>query len=148
VSRSIRVTAHDGVIYAGQLAKIDKTELGWEDHGILSAMLFCSWDGAGIGVGGFCLDQPVPRDEATAVGELFGLRRRGTAYGLDHLMRIIETVGVTSWEALTGASVIVLFPEGNDGPGSRAVGLAGVHNDRTLVLAQHAELWRQRGELR
>ena len=45
--------------YSGIIATIGSTSLGWEDHGIWTAMLQCSWDSGGIGVGGWVLDKPV-----------------------------------------------------------------------------------------
>jgi hypothetical protein len=130
---------HDGATYHGQLARIDSTRLGWEDHGILTAYLNCSWASGGIGVGGFCLDTPQSREKRDA-GDY---SRKGTAYGLDHLMRLMETVGVDRWEKLPGQQVLVLF-EDSGGPGSISVGIANaLDEDKVLVLQQHAEAWRR-----
>lgn len=125
---------HEGVTYSGQIGRIQSTSLGYEDHGILSAMLHFKWDGGGIGVGGFCLDEPKDRDARD-------YSRTGTAYGLDHIMRLIETVGVSSWEKLTGKDAIVLF-EGQGGLGLMSVGIAGLSNGKVLILKSHAEEWR------
>jgi len=130
--RSISVP-HNGKTYSGRIAKIESTSLGFQDHGILTAMLHCSWSGGGIGVGGYCLDQP--KDKG---GRDYS--RTGTAYGLDHIIRIIETVGVDSWEKLTGKDVIVLF-DGDSGLGRMSVGIAGLLNDKVLILKEHAESW-------
>lgn len=128
---------HNGTTYAGQLASIESTSLGYEDHGILTAWIFCTFPSGGIGVGGYCLDQPRDRDGRDYT-------RVGTAYGLDHLMRLMETVGVDRWEKLPGQQVIVLFDAepGVSALGKRSVGLAGVLNDHVLILAEHAEAWR------
>jgi hypothetical protein len=102
MTRTITVE-HNGTTYYGHIATVESTTLGIEDHGIVTAHLHLKWDSAGIGVGGYCLDTPV-KDEN---GKF--LRREGTAYGMDHLMRLTQTVGVSTWERLKGASVIVLF---------------------------------------
>lgn len=125
---------HDGKVYSGQPARIDKTSLGWEDHGILTAYLHCSWAGGGISVGGFCLDSSTGAPDYS---------RRGTAYGLDHLMRIMETVGVTGWEKLPGQQVIVLFETEPGGStwGMQAAGIAALIDDRIFICKAHAEEW-------
>jgi hypothetical protein len=141
-TRTITVE-HDGKTYSGQLARIDSTSFGSQDHGIVSAWLHCSWKSGGIGVGGFCLDTPKPKDQRAA-GDY---TRLGTAYGLDHLMQIMATVGVETWEKLPGQQVIVLFEDGRDGWGSTSVGIAGVLNDKVLILKQHADSWREAAEV-
>lgn len=133
-TRTIAVE-HNGNTYSGEIASITSTRLGWEDHGILTAYLYLSWQGAGIGVGGFCIDQTTGAPDYD---------RRGTAYGLDHLMRLMETVGVDAWEKLTGASVVVLFDAkpGTPTVGMTASGIAGVHNNKVFILKEHAQEWR------
>ena len=61
--------------------KITRTFLGREDHGIPSFMLTTIANSTGQGFGGWDL----------------------RFYGVDMLMRVIETVGVESWEKLGGA---------------------------------------------
>ncbi len=134
-ARTITVE-HNGTAYYGHLARIDSTSLGWEDHGILTAYLHCSWPGGGVGVGGFCLDSPKGR----AARDAGDYGRKGTAYGLDHLMRLMETVGVERWEKLPGQQVIVLFEEKNS-LGLSSKGIAGALNDKVLILAEHAAEW-------
>lgn len=125
---------HEDTTYGGQLATIKSTSLGMEDHGILSAMLHCEWEGGGVGVGGFRLDQATGKPDH---------RSEGTAYGLDHIIRIMETVGVSSWEALKGKQVIVLF-KGQSAWGEQSVGIAGVLNDKVFIPKDHATAWRER----
>ena len=124
---------HNGVTYTGRIGRIKSTSLGFEDHGILSAMLHFEWDGGGIGVGGFYLD--MPKDRAGR-----DYTRTGTAYGLDHIMRLMETVGVNKWENLPGNDAIVLF-SGNGGWGTVSVGIAGLSNGQVFILKDHAKEW-------
>lgn len=126
---------HAGKSYGGQIGTIKSTRLGFEDHGILTTSLTVEWQGGAIGVGGFCLDEPKDR-------EAKDYSRRGTAYGLDHIIRIIETVGVAKWEDLVGKQVIVLF-EGASLWGAISVGIASTtDDDKVLILKDHADEWR------
>ena len=134
MSMNITIT-HDDKEYTGILATIDSTHLGWEDHGIWTAMMQCSWESAGIGVGGWALDKPV-KDTKEHV------TREGTAFGMDQVITICNTVGVNTWEKLKGSSVVVLFPK--DDRGSRAVGIAGVHNSKVLIFQEHCDAWKVR----
>jgi hypothetical protein len=137
MSRSI-VIEHNAVEYGGQVGTITSTALGYQDHGILTASLTVEWKGGGVSVGGYCLDQPKDRDARD-------YSRRGTAYGLDHLIRILETVGVDRWEELKGKQVIVLF-EGRDWLGAQSVGIAHATDEsKVLVLREHADAWREKG---
>lgn len=122
---------HDGKTYSGQIGTIKSTSLGTQDHGIITSMLHVEWTGGGIGVGGYCLDEPRKDADGKRIG------RFGTAYGLDHIMRVLETVGVDKWEQLPGKQVIVLF-EGESRLGSFACGIAGITNERVLNFNDHA----------
>ena len=110
----------------------------YEDHGILTAYLHCEWPTGGISVGGYGLDEHA--------GDKGEYKREGNAFGLDHLMQIMKTVGVDTWEKLAGKHVIVLFP-GTPGStwGSSAVGIANA-TDESLVLdfKEHAQSWKDR----
>lgn len=78
-------------------ARIDATKLGVEDHGILTAMLQLNYGGSCQGFGGWAFDQ---WDEKQQV-------RFGTAYGMEWIRRVLEAVGVESWEDLKGKYVRV-----------------------------------------
>lgn len=128
--RDTKITIeHNGRTYNGAVMRITRTHLGDEDHGIVTAYLHCEGNSGGISVGGYTLDTPVKE-----AGKFVG--RIGTAYGLDHLMRLMETVGVDRWEKLPGQSVIVLY-EGSAGWGGTSVGIAGLLNDKVLILKEH-----------
>jgi hypothetical protein len=66
-------------------AKIDSTHLGYEDHGILTCWLHLSQDGSAQGFGGWSI-QP---------NAGFWIKR------------ILDTVGVDSWDKLPGKHVRV-----------------------------------------
>jgi hypothetical protein len=77
-------------------AKITRTMLGTEDHGIMTFFLHLEYDGGGQGFGGYGMDEPV-KDEN---GKF--LRRRGTAFGCDAILRVLETLEIENWEDLPG----------------------------------------------
>jgi hypothetical protein len=106
-----------------QNAKITGTMLGPEDHGILSFMLSLSWDGGGIGYGGFALDEP-----KSGVNGFIG--RFGTAFGMEAVRRVMEVVGVEKWEDLPGSYVRIE----SEGWGSRATRIGHITSEKWLDL--------------
>lgn len=127
---------HGGKTYYAQPATITKTTLDLTgfDAPCATAYLHCEGDGWGVGVGGMGLDAPV-RDKDDKFSH-----REGSAWGLDHLIRIVETVGAKSWEDLAGKHVLVLFKD-NTPWGSSSVGIASFDGSRVLVFKEHVEAW-------
>jgi len=80
-------------------AKIESTNLGIEDHGILTYYLMLDFGGSGQGFGGWCLDD-VGKDKHKD-------RRVGHKICADHLLKIFETLEVSSWEKLVGTPLRV-----------------------------------------
>ena len=81
-------------------AIIKSTMLGGEDHGIMTFWLHLDFGGTGQGYGGYGLDAPLKRD-----GKF--IRRIGTAFGLEAIMRVLAVVGVHKWEDLKGKHIRV-----------------------------------------
>lgn len=84
-------------------AKIERTSLGYEDHGILTGMLYLDYGWGGQGFGGYSLDRRAVKD---AEGHQCGARRPSQACGL-WIQRVLEVVGVTHWEDLPGKFIRV-----------------------------------------
>lgn len=79
-------------------ALIQSVTLGYEDHGILTCYLTLWYgDSSGQGFGGYALDA-----FNKEVGERFG-----TAYGMEFIKSILDTVGVKAWEDLPGRNIRV-----------------------------------------
>lgn len=97
-------------------ARITSTSLGTPDHGIMSAWVTLEGDGWGVGFGGYALDR---WDEAQH-------RRVGTAYGLDFLMGILDTLQVETWEQLKGQHIRVVF----DSPFGKPIKIGHITKDR------------------
>lgn len=75
-------------------ARIASTMLGIEDHGILSSFIHLEYDGGGQGFGGYSLDTPVKGS--------YDFKRVGTAWGMEFIRRVLDTLGVNNWEQLPG----------------------------------------------
>jgi hypothetical protein len=74
-------------------AKITSTMFGREDHGIMTFMIFVEFDGCrGCGIGGYALDQ---YDRVTKT-------RVYSPKSMEVISKILEVVGVDSWEDLKG----------------------------------------------
>jgi hypothetical protein len=90
-------------------AKIVKTTLGVEDHGIFSAWLHVDFGGSGQGFGGYALDGKPAKRNGQSI-------RRGTAFGCDFITGILRTLEVDTWEKLPGTFCRV---DGSDGLANR-----------------------------
>jgi hypothetical protein len=80
-----------------RIAKIVKTRLGYEDHGILTAWLDLDYGGAGQGAGGSALDGPYED----------GKRQPNAECGR-FIAGVIGACGVANWEDVKGRTVIAL----------------------------------------
>ena len=76
-------------------AKIISTTFGIEDHGIMTFFLHLEWSGCGQGLGGYALDKSQRGSD----------ERIGFAPGFVAIRKILETVGVETWEDLKGQLV-------------------------------------------
>lgn len=77
-------------------ARIGSTMLGYEDHGILTCFLHLKQQGTGQGFGGYRLDAP---------------KNKPSIYTDFWIKRILDTVGVMTWEELKGKYVRVVGEE-------------------------------------
>jgi len=73
-------------------ATIKSTMLGYEDHGIFTAILNLDYGGAGQGFGLCFLDAYNDKTK----------EREGTAFGMQFIIEVMKVVGVESWESLKG----------------------------------------------
>lgn len=85
-----------------EIAKIVKTTLGYEDHGILTFFLHLEYGGGGQGAGGYALDR---------YSEM-AKRRVGTEEGCEFIIRVLRACGVSKWEDLKGRTIFALRDEG------------------------------------
>ena len=78
-------------------AQITGVSFGKEDHGIMTLMLRLTYDGSGQGFGGYALDNYDPIKK----------RRIGTAYGMEYIMRLLDTLEIQDFGELEGQHVRV-----------------------------------------
>ena len=121
---------NDGKKYSIILGQIEKTNLGYEEHGIFTAWLRVKGDTWGQVVGGYVLDTTKPDG---------GGDREGTAYGLDLIIRILETLGVKQWESLIGVDVyLIQNPKDQWG---QVLGIVGKNSSKPLFFQDHLKNW-------
>ena len=73
-------------------AKITNVTLTMEDHGVLTFYLTIEGGGIGFGYGGYIIGR----------GYLGANDFEGSAKGVEAMMRIMDTIGVNTWEDLKG----------------------------------------------
>lgn len=98
-----------------QNALIEKTSLGYEDHGILTCYLHLNYGGCGQGFGGYALDRYNEESK----------KREQTIYCGLWVLRILKTVGVRRWEDLTGQHIQVA----TDKPFGKILGIGNFMDD-------------------
>lgn len=76
-------------------AKITGTMFGREDHGVMTFMLYLEWVGSVCGYGGYAIDQYDRAED----------KRVFSVSGLEVISKILEVVGVRTWEELKGQYV-------------------------------------------
>ena len=79
-------------------AKITKTMLGIEEHGILTCSLTLDYGSSFQSFGGYALDERIK------IMHKFS-HREGTKIGMIFIQKLMEVVGVRSWEELEGQHV-------------------------------------------
>ena len=123
---------HNGLTYVAEIAVIESTSLGLGDHGVWRADLTCSAGSWVQTAGGYCLD---------TTPETPGGGRIGSAFGMDHIMAIVQTLGCSCWESVVGTRCFVLRHGSSHGV---IAGIAALDGSKVLIFAEHAAAWRER----
>jgi hypothetical protein len=98
------MSIHDRLEDNEVIAKIERTSLGYEDHGVLTAWLTLDYGGSGQGAGGYVLDDKPPE----------GAKNRVPAEECGRWVAgIIRACGVEKWEDVRGRTIIAI----RDSPG-------------------------------
>jgi hypothetical protein len=115
----------DGIEYVAELATVESTHLGYEDHGIGTATLRFAGPAWGQSNEARCL----------STFDKEAQRQRGTALGFDFVLRVIDVFGCETWERVKGQRVYVLRTE----PYGRIEGIANTFDPaRHLIFDPHA----------
>ena len=85
--------------YEKRIAKITGTLLGFEDHGILTVMLYCHFGNLSQGVGGLVMSTCSSVDDKTVAIPGFG----------NFVIGVLEACGVQTWEQVKGRTIYVLY---------------------------------------
>lgn len=88
-----------------RIAKVENTFLGVEDHGILTAIIYLDYGGAGQGAGMYTFDTYNEPREGIPYAPMYDSERVGTAYGMEWIRRTLQAFGVDTWEQLKGRTI-------------------------------------------
>lgn len=102
---------HDGTTYEAVPARIARTDLGYEDHGIFTVTMTLEWGSSAQGMPGYQFGRG---DEPDLVGAF--------------LRRVLAVVKAERWEDVAGRSVYALRADG------MVRGLASVDDDAQRVF--------------
>ncbi len=108
---SYATLAHAGAEYEAIPARIARTDLGYQDHGIFTIGLYFEWGSGSQGMPGWSFGRGDAEDKVGAF-----------------VRRVLAVVGVSRWEAVAGSSVYVLRA------GGVIRGLASVDDDGQRVF--------------
>jgi hypothetical protein len=128
--------------YEARLAKVESAELFIEDHGVLTCYVMLDGGGWGQGFGGLCLSRsdPDPQDKTH--------RQRGSAQGLDFVLRVLELFRVDKLSQCVGRTVYALYAEPYQLNDSIAgLRLPAFDGGREFLLEDWRKEWEQRTEL-
>lgn len=94
-----------------EIAHVESTFLGWEDHGILTVWVHMRYGVGHQGAGGYALDE---YDDTLE-------RRIGHKCGIDFITGVMRACGVNEWDKVKGRTVFAI--RDGEGFGSKVVGL-------------------------
>ena len=121
-----------GKEYVGYIASITDTFLGVEDHGVLTGTLTIKRGGTLQTIGGYFFDQYNPETE----------EREVLTFGMDFIRTTLSTVGVSSWEALKGQTILLLGDSDRN-----VVGIANIWDpQKVFIFKDLATMWDDRVE--
>ena len=114
-----------------RIGKIESTQLGVEDHGIMTFWLLFNFGGSEQGFGGCCLDTYSEEEK----------RMIGTAAGMDIIMQILEVCGVSDWEDIKGKTLYALYD--TDRVGQKIQGIKGLpfESNKSFLLREWEKKW-------
>lgn len=115
-----------------RIAKITSTMLGFEDHGIFTAVLHVDYGGSSQGLGCFAMGGKGWRDEKPTAHILSG----------EFIVRVLKACGVDTWEQLNGRTIHVLFDEDSWNATPRGIENLPTEDGERFVFAE----WQERAK--
>lgn len=107
---------HNGTVYEGEIGKVGRTELGYEDHGSFTGWLHFDFGSSSQGFGG---------------------RQMSGAYGLDWIKQLLRVGGVGNWESLKNIKLVAL----RTSPYGTIEGIANLEGTQVFIAQDHANEW-------
>lgn len=133
------VVQSDDVTYEGEIMTVASTMLGYEDHGIFTAIIELQSGSSHQSAGAYFLDDRRHKDHDDGPDPV------GTAAGIDYLQRVMRVLAVESWEQVKGKRVIALRAKAF----GTIVGLSNIDEaDRVFIVQEWADEWRELRESR
>ncbi len=114
-----------------RIGKIISTQLGIEDHGIMTFMLMFDFGGKRQGFGGYCLDTYDPISK----------KRVGTAEGCDAILQILNACGVSNWEEIRGKAMYALYDSEGFGHLIKGIKSLPFGHGGTLLMENWQKQW-------
>lgn len=103
----------DEADYEKEIAQVEGTFLGVEDHGILTAIIYLDY-GVGVqGAGMYTFDTYNRPREGDPYAPMYDSERVGTAYGAEWIRLVLKAFGAEKWEDLPGRNIYALKKKGD-----------------------------------
>jgi len=118
--------------YEKKLGKIKSAEFFIEDHGILTFFLTFDFGGSCQGFGGYTLDSWDKKKD----------RRVGTAFGMDLILKLLNTFGVDRLDRIVGRTCFALYEQPyrwNDT--IKGIETPKFDGGKQFVIDEHVEEW-------
>lgn len=90
--------------YKIENAKITKVDLSMEDHGCLTMNIYLEGNGWGCCYGGICIGH----------GYIGAKKFEGSPEGLEYIMRVMDTIGVSRFNSMVGKYIRVATKRRSD----------------------------------
>lgn len=105
---------HNGKTYLGEIGTVERTMLGYEDHGIFTGALYFDFGGSGQG---------------------YGFRALSTKYTYPWIAAILEVAGVREWERVKESKLVALRSESY----GTIEGIADLSGSQVMIADEHAK---------
>ena len=114
-----------------RIGKIERTMLGFEDHGIPTFFLHFDFGGASQGFGGYAWGEYNKKEE----------QMEGTAAGADLILNILKACGVDTWEKIKGKTMYALYDKEGWGQMINGIKALPFEEGGTFLIKEWQNKW-------